>query len=255
MRGDINAVELYQDREFLVRVGLGIYDVEVGSTGGVGFEDVHKYAYLKDEGEDPKLYRRRVFSLVGQYYPNDLAHALWDKFEQYQAALAQQYGKQPDLAQVARQWLEQYGHDFLKDWTLRREEVPFRMRNQAEPRLGLVDVAACRLAPQWRELLEVGFSLPAIAFAALFERRGQHEGDRYIRLTARLSGQRVKDSAELEKRRQEVAQLEAHLSQQTGASIGLRAATVEYYRRLSLLGAIEGNEGSYVQGEALMVTC
>ena len=54
MRGDINATELYQDREFLTRVGMGIYDIEFGSNGNVGFEDVFKFSYVENEEEDPK---------------------------------------------------------------------------------------------------------------------------------------------------------------------------------------------------------
>ena len=62
MRGDINAIELYKDREFLTRVGYGIMDVPVGSTGDVGFEDVLKFSYLESQEEDPKLFRRRVLN-------------------------------------------------------------------------------------------------------------------------------------------------------------------------------------------------
>lgn len=236
MRGDINATELYTNREFLVRVGLGIYDVEVGTTGGVGFEDVRRFSYVEDQEQDPKLFRRKVFELVGRYYPNDLAKALWAEFRVHQAELRGQTGLNVSLEEAARRWLEQHGHEFLKAWAFRQESVPFRMRNQAEPHRGWLAVAACRVAPQWRELLEAGFSLPAILVVALLEMRAKS----YLRVVARLSGHRVENLAEQHKREAEIDQLAEYLNQQAGYDIGRRAATIEYYRRLTLLAEIEG---------------
>ncbi len=241
MRGDINAVELHQDKEFLTRLGYGIFDVAVGSTGDVGFEDVRRYSYLEAEEEDPKLYRRRVFNLVGKYYPNDLAQVLWAKFKEYQVQKAWYEGRDMSLEQAAREWLTKFGHSYFKEWTLHMPEVPTRMRNQEdEPRLGWLDVAALNLFPQWRELFEAGFSLTAILFAEL--RRGRAKNgktsERYLRLVAALSGHRIHNAEEARKRMAEVEELEKYLVQH-GQELNPRAATIEYYRRLNFIAAIE----------------
>lgn len=244
MRGDINATELYQDREFLLRVGYGIYDVPFGSGGGVGFEDVHNFSYVSDKSqeEDPKLYRRKVFNLVGRYYPNDLARALWQKFYEYQGHLSRKQRREVGLEEAAQEWLEHYGHDYFKAWAFQQQEVPFRMRNQAEPARGWVEVAVCQVWPQWRELVAAGFNLPVILLASMLEmshskgRRDEH----YLRVVARVSGHRIKEQAELEKRRYEIEQLEAYLSKLLGEKVDTRVATIEYYRRLNLVAEIEG---------------
>jgi hypothetical protein len=242
MRGDINATELYQDREFLTRVGLGIYDIEFGSNGNVGFEDVFKFSYVENEEEDPKLYRRKVYNLTGKYYTNDLARVLWARFHESKALLSEMEGRELSLEEAAQRWLQDYGHDFFKSWTLRAAEVPFRMRNQAEPTLGVVDVLALRLTPMWRELLEAGFSLPTILFTMALELPKKNQGnkrERYTRLVARLSGHQIHDQAEMQKRIREIKQLARQLSRQIGHNVGSRATTIEYYRRLNLAAEIE----------------
>ncbi len=243
MRGDINAIELYQDREFLTRLGYGIFDVEVGSTGGVGFEDVRRFTYLESEDEDPKLYRRKVFNLVNRYYPNEVAHVLWSRFNEYRNYKAEQIGFEINLEEAALEWLDLYGHEFFKNWALKKLEVPFRMRNQAEPRLGHLDVLASQLVPQWRELLECGFKLLPLTLAALIELKGGRQ-NHYLRLVARLSGHKIKIASELPRRLTEIEQLQAYLSQQMGRVIGSSEATIEYYRRLSLIAEIEGERRS-----------
>jgi hypothetical protein len=238
MRGDINAVDLYQDKDFLNRVGYGLMDVAAGSTGDVGFEDVRKFSYVAAQEEDPKLYRRRVFELVGRYYPNDLAKALWEKFIEYQIDLHEREGWELSLQEVARRWLEQHGHSFFKDWALARPHLLFRMRNQNEPRRGWVEVGVGVLAPQWRELTEAGFKLGAILLAALLE--GPYKRHSYLRMVARLSGHRIHSEAEAEQRQREIEQLACYLSERAGYEFDLREATIEYYRRLNLLAEIEG---------------
>ena len=243
MRGDINAVELYEpeNRDFLVRIGYGIYDVAVGSTDGVGFEDVHRFSYLEAEGEDPKLYRRKVFNLVGRYYQNDLARVLWFNFLDYQMELTNQHGYEITLEEAALKWLDQYGHDFLKTWTLDQPTVPFRMRNQAELSRSYADVAIAYLNPRWRELLEAGFSLAAISFFSLVELTGRNraKGDHYTRLVARLSGHPIRSAEETTRRQAEIEGLRHRLSQDGSPLISKQEATIEYYRRLNLVAELE----------------
>lgn len=243
MRGDIKAAELYQDRDFLTRVGLGIYDIEFGSNGNVGFEDVFKFSYVENEEVDPKLFRRKVFNLTGKYYNNDVAQTLWARFHECRALLSEIEGRQLSLEEAAQRWLRDYGHDFFKAWALQATEVPFRMRNQAEPSLGYVDVAALWLTPMWRELIEAGFSLPAILLGMAMEFPRKNHGtkrERYTRLVSRLSGHRICDDEVLYKRIWEIKQLRRMISRQVGHNIGTRVATIEYYRRLNLVADIEG---------------
>jgi hypothetical protein len=242
MRGDITASELYQDQEFLTRIGLGIYDVEFGSNGNVGFEDVYKFSFVENEEEDPKLYRRKVYNLTGKYYTNELARILWARFHESQALLSEMEGRELSLQEAARRWLQDHGHEFFKSWALRVTEVPFRMRNQAEPALGFIDLVALRLAPMWRELLEAGFNLPTILLAMALEFPKKNQGskrERYTRLVARLSGHQINDPCDMQKRIREIKQLARLLSRQVGHNVGSRAATIEYYRRLNLVAEIE----------------
>ena len=253
MHGDINAAELYQDREFLTRVGMGIYDIEFGSNGSVGFEDVFKYSFVENEEVDPKLYRRKVFNLIGRYYNNDVAQTLWARFHECQKLLSEIEGRQVSLKEAADRWLQDYGHDFFKAWALQAAEVPFRMRNHAEPSLGWLDIAALRVTPMWRELVEAGFTVPAIILAVAIEFPKRKKGtlrERYTRLVARLSGFRINDQAEMSKRIREIKQLRRLLSRQVGHNIGTRVATIEYYRRLNLVAEIEGSSMAAVPAVA-----
>jgi hypothetical protein len=250
MRGDINASELFNDREFLLRVGLGLMDVPFGSGGTVGFEDVKQFAYVDDQQQDPKHYRRKVAELTGHYYPNDMARVLWNKFHEEQACRKQETGIEPCLQEAARYWLARNGHTFFKEWTLQTEEVPFRMRNLSEPRLGLVDLAAIKLAPEWRELIVAGFRLPRLVFAGMRETvRGRHE--RYLRIVARVSGLPITNDAELAKRCREIQHLRSWLSRHVEQEVSLKAATVEYYRRLRLVAELEGKNTADSNSAAL----
>lgn len=243
MRGDINATELYQDREFLTRLGYGMLDVPVGSTGGVGFEDVRLYSHVDNEEEDVKAYRRRVFNLIGRYYTNELSKILWQKFLDHKWVLSEQIGREINLKDAAEDWMEKYSHDFFKAWTLQQLEVPYRLRGESEPRLGFLELLACRSIPQWRELIEVGVSLSRLTMASLLEAlRGRKY--HYLRLVARLTRHRIKDMTEAERRQAEISQLEQNLSQQSGESYGTRAATIEYYRRLNLVAEFEGKSST-----------
>ncbi len=239
MRGDINAVEVYQDKELLTRLGYGMLDVPVGSTGGVGFEDVRKYSHIDNEEEDVKMYRRRVYHLTGRYFTNDLSRALWYKFQEHKWVLSEQAGQEISLEEAVADWMQNHSHDFFKEWAFQQEVVPFRLRYTSEPQRGWVGLTAGLVVPQIRELLEVGFGVPAIMWAVMLEVWGGPQYN-YLRVVARLSGHRVKGQAEAAQRQAEVNQLEQYLSQQTGQQYGAKAATIEYYRRLNLVAEFEG---------------
>lgn len=166
--GDINANEVYNDREMLNRLGYGIFDVNWGQNG-VGFENVKDFSYVVAQDEDPKLYRRKVFNLTGQYFPNALAKMLWDKFIDHKWVLSERAGYEIGLKEAAEDWLNKYGHDFLKEWTFKQPEVPTRIRNQAEPGGDMLSIVTGLILPNLRELLTAGFSVTDIARAAISE--------------------------------------------------------------------------------------
>jgi hypothetical protein len=165
--GDINASEIFQDREMLNRLGYGIFDVNWGQNG-VGFENIKDFSYVVAQDNDPKLYRRKVFTLVGHYFPNNLARVLWDKFIDHKWVLSERAGDEIDLKQAAEDWLKNYGHAFLKDWTFNQQEIPERIRSSAEGQ-GMLDVVTGLLFPNLRELLNSGFSVTDVARAAIQE--------------------------------------------------------------------------------------
>ncbi|HEX2912858.1 MAG TPA: DUF4032 domain-containing protein [Chloroflexia bacterium] len=164
-RGDITAAEVFSDREMLNRLGYGIFDITFGESG-VGFENVKDFSYVVAQDEDPKLYRRKVFELTGHYYSNDLAKALWNKFIDHKWVLSEKAGHEVNLAEAAQDWVKNYSHQFLKEWTFKQREVPERIRNKHEPQKGLLGVAAHAVMPNLRELLDAGFSITDVARAA-----------------------------------------------------------------------------------------
>ena len=168
-RGDISASEVYADREMLNRLGYGIFDVTFGKDGGVGFENVRDFSYVVAQDDDPRLYRRKVYELIGRYYPNRLAKELWDKFINHKWVMSERAGYEIDLITAANDWFNRHGHQFLKEWTFRQSVVPTRIRNQSEPSTGMLGVVASRLFPNLRELLNAGFSITDVARAAVSE--------------------------------------------------------------------------------------
>ncbi len=167
-RGDIDANEVYADQEMLNRLGYGIFDVTFGKSG-VGFENVKDFSYVIAQDKDPKLYRGKVYDLIGRYFSNKLAKAVWDEFINHKWVLSERAGYEVDLQTAARDWFEQHGHDFLKTWTFRQEEIPNRIRNEREPQRGSVSLVTGLLIPHVRELLKAGFSVGDVAWAALRE--------------------------------------------------------------------------------------
>lgn len=295
-RGDITAGEVYQDRQMLERLGYGIFDVAFTDTG-VGFENVKDFSYVVAEDKDPKIYRRKVFEVLGRYYDNDLAKALWNKFIDHKWVLSEQAGHEIDLQTAAQDWFEKYGHAFLKDWTFRRQEVPERIRNYHEPQKGFVGIVTSYLMPDLRELLDAGFTVLNIATAAVkakitpvyprqslrtrwrnrtlrsvpwlhsrklakkleekpttddhtWKDRGPYflvkrvknpqERQRfYIRMVAELTGHPIHTPEEAEKRWREILEHKWYMSEREGHDVGLRAAALDYYRRLNLIQEAE----------------
>ncbi len=293
-RGDITASEVFADREMLNRLGYGIFDVTFGKDE-VGFENVKDFSYVVAQDEDPKLYRRKVFGLIGRYYPNDLAKAMWNKFIDHKWVLSEQAGKEIDLRTAAIDWFNNYSHQFLKEWTFKQPEVPNRVRNQSEPSKGMVGLMSASVSPSVRELLNAGFSIVDIARAAIVEaakpghwksvpltksprrrlklglhlsgrrkleesgssadarwKDDQHylvlkkldpaevsQGRYYVRLLANLTGHEPKTPEEAERRWTEILDHKWYMSERAGQDVGIRAAAIDYFRRLNLLQEAE----------------
>jgi hypothetical protein len=281
--GDITAGEVFEDREMLNRLGYGIFDLAWGRDG-VGFENVHDFSYVVGENKDPKIYRRKVFEIMGRYYDNDLAKAIWNKFIEHKWVLSEQVGHEIDLRTAAHDWFKNYGHAFLKEWTFRRPEVPKRIRNQREPRKGLLSIVAGFLLPDLRDLLDAGFSVTDIVKARRFARKpirrrsggnwrsqmlhgvpgfsrvglerdksrrdnkpylllkkvDPEERDRYyIRMVANLTGHPIETAEEAEKRWREILEHKWYMSEREKQDVGLKAAALDYYRRLNLIQEAE----------------
>ncbi len=295
--GDINASEIFQDREMLNRLGYGIFDVNWGQNG-VGFENIKDFSYVVAQDEDPKLYRRKVFNLTGHYFPNNLAKVLWDKFIDHKWVLSEQAGNEVGLKEAAEDWLKNYAHDFLKEWTFKQSVIPERIRNQPEPSQGVLGIVAGLILPNLRDLLNAGFSVTDIARAAVSEAvkpgnwpriarkktaRRRHlnlrprlhfnwrpkladkgdvtdanwqddlqyfrveklhpddiqKGRFYVRLLANLTGHEPKSPEEAERRWREILEHKWYLSERAGHDIGIRAAALDYFRRLNLLRETE----------------
>jgi|GEM_PF-2437732 len=162
MPGDVTAADVYADRELLNRLGYGIFDVQFTKDGTVGFENIRNFAYLVAQHDDPRLYRRKLFDLVGRYYPNKSAKQIWDKIVDHKWVLSEQAGHEVDLKTAAEDWIQKYSHDFLKEWTFQQPKVPFRIRNHHEPRKSWFGIVTGFLFPNLRELLDAGFTVTDI---------------------------------------------------------------------------------------------
>ena len=195
--GDITADEVYKDRQMLERLGYGIMDVAWGNSG-VGFENIRDFSYIITPNQDPKMYRRLVFAILGRYFHNALAKVMWGKFIDHKWVLSERAGKEIDLVTAARDWYENYGHAFLKDWTFRQEEIPERIRYTSEPKQDLSGMVAGLLFPDLRQLLNAGFTVTDIALAAARSRktpfpRQQHSWrSRMLRFLPRLPARQRK---------------------------------------------------------------
>ncbi|MDB5081874.1 MAG: hypothetical protein JWP00_3798 [Chloroflexi bacterium] len=300
VQGNITADEVYKDRKMLERLGYGIMDVAWGSSG-VGFDNIRNFSYVIAQNQDPKLYRRMVFEILGSYFDNALAKEMWGKFIDHKWVISERAGREIDLVTAAKDWFREHGHDFLKDWTFRQEEVPERIRNIGEPRKDLSGLVAGYLFPELRELLDAGFSVTDIAIAAVksktrlfrkstkklhsrflrclpetpshHKRNSLHSGevstiatesewqdnkpflfvkklrpsdrDRcYIQLVADLTGHPINTNEKAEKQWSEILEHKWFMSERKGRDVGIRAAAVDYYRRLNLLQAAEQGQES-----------
>ncbi len=279
MPGDITAKEVYEDRELLNRLGYGIFDVQWGSDGSIGSENIKDFSYVVAQDDDPRLYRHRVFQLVGRYYPNRLAKVIWDKFIEHKWVLSERAGREVDLKEAAEDWLANYSHAFLKEWTFKQAEVPERIRYRSEPRKSWFGIMTGVVFPNLRQLFDAGFSVTDVLFAAFRgvkplrhtktneAKNGSEDGAKrtansrdkkkmprgafrvkklktndgffYVKLIAKLTGHEIKNESEAQKRWSEILEHKWYMSEREGHDVGIQTAALDYYRRLNLLAETE----------------
>jgi hypothetical protein len=167
-RGDITANEVYADREMLNRLGYGILDVAFGSAG-IGQENLTQFTYLVAPHDDPKFYRRLIFDLVGKYYSNQLAKAIWDEIIDHKWVLSERARQEVDLKTAADDWMKHHSAAFIKEWTFKQKEVPLRSGDEPELRKSLLGLAAGAVIPNLRRLLDSGFGVVDVTKAVVEE--------------------------------------------------------------------------------------
>lgn len=266
-RGDITASEIFQDRELLNRLGYGIFDVAWGKNW-IGSENVRDFSYIIAPDFDPKIYRHKVYEVLGRYYDNQLAKRMWYNFLEHKLELSEQAGREVELKTAAQAWFARFGYAFLKEWALHQPQVPERIRNLAEPSRNWTSVVAELLLPGLKDLFEAGFSLSAIlkaAYLALLPlRKSSYSGkdlpfypsplnevsqskkvkakksnQLYMRVVAMLTGHPIHTRQEVHRQWHEILEHQSYLNKYREGEVSVQIATVDYYRRLALLEALE----------------
>lgn len=168
MPGEVRYGEVYKDREMLNRLGYGIMDIEWGK-GEIGSENIRNFSYVVAQDQDPKFYRRMVYDLVGRYFSNDLAKAIWDKFIEHKWVLSERAHRDVGLKVAGDDWIKNYSHDFLKEWTFTHPVPTTRIRGIHEANRGAIGSVASLVIPPLGDLLDSGFSVINVAGAAMRE--------------------------------------------------------------------------------------
>ena len=243
MRGDVQAGEVFANRQLQERLGYGMLDVPFDTHNGdfgVGFEDVVNYAYVEAPDKDPKFYRRRVYDILGRYYPNALARAMWARMAEYRAAESLVRCCAMAVDEAGREWFTQHGHDFLREWAFSQAELPERVRGQREPGRQQWTWVASLVAPNLRDVFGAGFRLGDVVQAVGHEIAHPNKPLPYdVDLIAHLTGHAPTNSCEAASIMADVALHQKCMSERAGHDVGLRAAALDYFRRLRLAETIE----------------
>ena len=243
MRGDIQAKEVYADRQLQERLGYGMLDVPFEThdgSFGVGFEDVINYAYVEAPDKDPKFYRRKIYDVLGRYFPNTLAMAMWQKIVEYRAAESLAQGQAMTVDEAGRQWFAHDGHEFLRQWALAQAELPQRVRGEREPGRPQLAWLVSLVTPGMRDVLQAGFRIGDVMLAVGHEVVHDHKGLPYdIDLMAHLTHHAPTSKDEAAFILCDIQTHKWYMSERAGHDVGLRAAALDYFRRLRLAETIE----------------
>jgi hypothetical protein len=265
-RGDITAGQVFQDRQMLNRLGYGIFDVAWGKDW-IGSENVRDFTYVVEPDIDPKIYRHKVYEVIGRYFNNDLAKELWYKFLQHKLEMSAAAGQEIELKQAALDWFTTNSYPYLKEWVFKQRQIPERIRDQPEPSRSWTAVSLGLLLPGLGELVKAGFTIPAIIGATLRATlplrkkatitknfgttkiippklspssvSSRKRGRFYMRVVGQLIGYPVRTVQEARQQWSEILAHWAYLNKQSELPTSLQAATLDYYRRLAFLEAVE----------------
>ena len=277
--GDVSASEVYHDRRLLERLGYGILDVAFdtrpGPDGiGVGFEDVRNFSYIATPDEDPKYYRRQLYDILGRYFPNDVSREMWQRLLDYKVERMRDTGENMDIETAAKEWFARYGRDFLHDWAFNKPELPQRIRGQSEPGRSSFKYITSLVVPNFKELLQAGFSIVDVVRAIGHELRhgighthGEDEEDGvgtslrnfprlfvlravrpaareryYVDLVAHLTGNAPKTEEEATHLWREILEHKWYMSERAGHDVGVQVAALDYFTRVNLVDATAGGE-------------
>lgn len=241
------APEIYKDRALLERLGYGILDVE--SSSGLGFEDVHKFSYLANPEQSPHFYRNLLHKLTGRYYPDALARLLWQSLVAYKLHQEADTGQKLELKQATAEFFAGPAHELIHEWCFETvQPLPIRLNNYPEASLTFASSLIRYILPGLRPLIEAGFNFGDIVRAAFRQRQTFTHYFTYLKnkyfavVLAYLTGHGWSGYQETEKGWLEILENKERMSARLGKPVSERQATFDYFQRLNLLERVELGE-------------
>lgn len=243
----IYAPEIYKDKALLERLGYGILDVE--SSSGLGFEDVHKFSYLANPEQSPHFHRNLLHELAGRYYPDALARLLWQNLVAFKLQKEEATGRKTDLKQAASEYFSGPAHTLIHQWCFETTQpLPIRLNNYPEARLTFASSFIRHILPGLRPLIEAGFNFGDIVRAAFRQRQTFAHYFTYLKnkffaaVLAYLTGHAWSGYQATEKGWLEILENKQRMSERLGKPVSERQATLDYFQRLNLLERVELGE-------------
>ena len=243
MPTDYRAPDVYADKVLLDRLGYGILDIAF--AGGVGFEDVYRYAYVVRPERAPGFHSRVLLELLGKVIERSLAHAIWAEVLRHKWLLSEAAQRDVGIETAAKDWYEQYGKEFERNWYLSKPDLPQRFPGLEERGPSLAEKAVGLVIPSLQELLDAGFSVVDIARAgmgllgeavgALILRKvSPQERERfYVKLVADLASYDL-SQGEAQRTWREILEHKWYMSEREERDVGIQAAALDYFKRLKL---------------------
>lgn len=246
MPTDPSASEVVNDAQLRVRLGYGVLDVQ--SSSGVGFEDVHRYSFMGERALNPRAKANRLRHILGRAFSEKEALATWNEISEYMRRQEEETDKELRFEDAAREWDEQYGYAFRRRWYLTRPEPGQRRYVPGGRERGPTPIgkAAGLVLPELRPLLEAGFSVTDVlthaarqplpsARLALRRVPPQERNNHYVRLVADLTGWKLTEE-EATRVWEYALEHKAYLSERAAHDVPMARAVVDYFKRLRLSG-------------------
>lgn len=245
MPTDPTDTDLVENPELRARLGYGVLDMLTSS--GVGFEDIHRYTSMDSEAATPRAKADRLRRLLNRALTEKEALAAWNEISEYQRR-QEEAGHELTFEEATREWDEKYGFAFRRRWFLTRPEPGQRQYVPGGRERGPTPVgrAAGLVLPELRPLLEAGFSVTDVlthaareplpsAKLALHRVPKRERNNYYVRLVADLTGWSLSEE-EAERVWEEALKHKAYLSERAGHNVPMDRALVDYFKRLRLSG-------------------